>query len=159
MTLLQAIDKLETLYIAYRREQKLIPVQYDELRDRANDLAEKSGLGRAVPNLAELIHAPLRWRRTMAELRTEAEPPPDGHQRSSSEAPLDARALAVFIKHPDWTKVQIAEHLRCNEKSLTPKRCPKLASAMAASKAKIDPTRRRIRGSKDHGNLEAYDDG
>jgi len=52
---------------------------------------------------------------------------------------LDAQALGVFIERPDWTKKQIADRLGCHEKSLTPKRCPKLALAMAAYKAKIDP--------------------
>ncbi len=67
---------------------------------------------------------------------------------------LDAKALSVFIEHPDWTKKKIAEHLGCNAKSLTPKRCPKLKDAIAAYKAK--PTTRR--GSKDSdGNVEAWD--
>jgi hypothetical protein len=72
---------------------------------------------------------------------------------------LDAKALAVFIEHPDWTKKTIASHLACNEKSLTPKRCPKLAAAIAAHKSPIDPGRRRLRGSKDaDGNLEAWEE-
>ena len=69
---------------------------------------------------------------------------------------LDARALAVFIDHTDWSKTRIAKHLDCNEKSLAPKRCPKLAAAIAAHKA---PGRKMPRGTKDRfGNIEAWRD-
>lgn len=71
---------------------------------------------------------------------------------------LDAQAVGVFLEHPDWTKKRIAKQLGCHAKSLTPKRCPRLATAMAASKAKIDPGTTR-RGSKDAaGNLEAWEE-
>lgn len=38
---------------------------------------------------------------------------PDGHRGCS----LDARALAVFIEHPEWSKKKIAEQLGCNAKN------------------------------------------
>jgi hypothetical protein len=70
---------------------------------------------------------------------------------------LDARALGVFIDHPDWTKKRIAKHLDCHEKSLCPKSCPKLAAAIKAHRTP-DPSR-KVRGSKDpEGNLEAWED-
>jgi hypothetical protein len=76
-----------------------------------------------------------------------------------SEASLDSQALAVFIEHPDWTKKKIARHLGRHEKSLCPERCPKLAAAIAAHKSPIDPTRRRLHGSKDsEGKLEAWEE-
>lgn len=72
---------------------------------------------------------------------------------------LDARALALFIEHTEWTKKQIAQHLRCNEKSLAPRRCPKLDAALKAHRASVDPGSRRLRGSKDaEGNLEAWEE-
>jgi hypothetical protein len=79
---------------------------------------------------------------------------------ANSEVSLDSRALAVFIEHRDWTKKRIAEHLGCHEKSLAPNRCPKLARAVAASNAPIDPGRPPLRGSKDSdGTLEAWEKG
>lgn len=67
---------------------------------------------------------------------------------------VDARALAVFIEHPDWTKKMIADHLKVHEKSLAPSRCPKLDAAIKAYKAK--PT--SVRGSKDaNGDVEAWE--
>lgn len=109
-----------------------------------------------------------RWYQDMAALRmlaeTIARQHADGSEQSSktaakSDVSLDARALGVFIEHPEWTKKRIADHLDCNEKSLAPTRCPKLAAAIAAHKSPIDPGRRHYRGSKDaEGNLEAYED-
>lgn len=98
------------------------------------------------------------WLEAMAVLRAlaesqEAEPP----KVTPSNLSLDARALAVFIEHSDWTKKEMAGLLECNEKSLTPKRCPKLAAAIAAKNAADRPPRR---GSKDStGTLEAWEDG
>jgi hypothetical protein len=78
---------------------------------------------------------------------------------AKSDVSLDARAVGVFLDHPDWTKKRIAKLLGCNEKSLCPERCPKLTAAIAAHKSPIDPGRRRLRGSKDSdGNLEAWED-
>jgi hypothetical protein len=66
---------------------------------------------------------------------------------------LDAKALAVYVEHPDWTKKRIAKHLGHNEKSLAPKRCPKLTAAIAAHKAPNLP-----HGVKDAaGNIEAWE--
>jgi hypothetical protein len=85
-------------------------------------------------------------------------PPIEG--KTTAKVSLDARAVGVFVAHPDWTKKQIADHLHCNEKSLAPRRCPKLDAAMHAHKAKIDPDRRRLHGTKDgEGNLEAWEEG
>ena len=76
----------------------------------------------------------------------------------ASKVSLDAMSLGVFIEHPDWTKKKIADHLGCNEKSLAPKRCPKLAAAILASRAP-DPSQKVRRGSIDNaGNLEAWSD-
>lgn len=81
--------------------------------------------------------------------------PPVESTPSNVSVSLDAKALAVFIEHPDWKKTQIAAHLKTNPKSLAPKRCPKLTAAIAAHKAPLAP-----RGSKDrNGNLEAWDEG
>lgn len=81
------------------------------------------------------------------------EPPPD--QSLAPPTSLDARALAAFIEHPDWTNVQIAKAAQCNAKSLTRDRCPKFFAAKAAYTAKAAP-----RGSKDRdSNLEAWDEG
>ncbi len=99
-----------------------------------------------------------RIRRERAKLlRGATEPHGNGAQppETKSKMSLDAQALAVFIEHSDWSKVQIAKHLRCNPKSLAPGRCPKLASAIAAYKAKP----KMPRGTKDaDGNFEAWDD-
>lgn len=77
----------------------------------------------------------------------------------ASKVSLDARALGVFIEHPDWTKKRIAAHLGCHEKSLAPARCPKLNAAIAAQSAKVDPNRKFRRGHKDaEGNIEAWED-
>jgi hypothetical protein len=70
---------------------------------------------------------------------------------------LEARALAIFIQHSEWTIERIAEELGTNKKCLTRKRCPKLAAAIAAYRAGNAEERRRVRGSKDkEGHLEAY---
>jgi hypothetical protein len=80
-------------------------------------------------------------------------------KKDTAHPSLDARALAVFLEHTDWTKKRIAEYLGCNAKSLCPDRCPRLTNAMAAYKSPIDPDRRHIRGWKDKdGTLEAYED-
>lgn len=101
-----------------------------------------------------LVCAPPRWFADMSALCALAESlaaSGNGKQKLS----LDARAVGVYVQHPDWTKVQIAESLECNSKDLTPKRCPKLAAAIAAYKARDKP----LRGSKDSdGNLEAWED-
>ena len=66
---------------------------------------------------------------------------------------LDERALALFVTHRDWTKKEIAESLPCNAKSLTPKRCPLLNTAIQAYKASNLPSGSK---SKD-GDMEAWD--
>jgi hypothetical protein len=85
-----------------------------------------------------------------------AKQPPINSGRGTS---LDTDALAVYLDHPDWTKKRIAEYLRshgrpkCNEKSLSPKRCKKLAAAIAAHRVPDLP-----RGSKDSdGNIDAWE--
>lgn len=84
----------------------------------------------------------------------------DKRAKKQSAISLDAQAVGVFLEHLDWTMERIAEHLRCHVKSLTPKRCPNLAAAVAAHKARIDPDRPRPHGSKDaEGNLEAWEEG
>jgi hypothetical protein len=89
---------------------------------------------------------------TIGQLLTEAVPEAEVGN-DNGDISVDAKALAVFFEHPDWTKVQIADHLRCNEKSLAPKRCPKLAAAIAAYKAPCLP-----RGTKGaDGSIEAWD--
>jgi hypothetical protein len=85
-----------------------------------------------------------------------ATPEPSDKSRTKS---LDVRALALFFAQQDWTKRRIAQELGCNVKSLTPQRCPKLASAIAAWRSRRDPDRPTIRGSKDkHGRVEAWED-
>jgi hypothetical protein len=80
-------------------------------------------------------------------------------KKKCNDVPLDIRALAVFVNHQNWSKKQIAEYVGCNDRSLAPKRCPKLAQAIAASRAKIDNNGRMIRGSKDdRRNLEAWEE-
>ncbi|MBN2216547.1 MAG: hypothetical protein JW719_04140 [Pirellulales bacterium] len=75
------------------------------------------------------------------------------------ELPIDASAVALFLEHPNWNKKMIAGHLGCHEKSLAPRRCPKLNAAIRASRAKIDPSKKKRRGSKDAvGNLEAWEE-
>lgn len=107
---------------------------------------------------------PERWFVDMVDLRRMAlqapAPAVEAMPQSKGEQPsLDARALAVFIQHRDWTKKRIAKHLHCNEKSLAPARCPKLAAAIAANKATRDPGRNLRRGSKGaDGSLEAWDE-
>lgn len=66
---------------------------------------------------------------------------------------LDEQALALFVVHHDWSKKQIADALRCNEKSLAPKRCPRLNSAIQAYRGNDLPSGSK---SKD-GSLEAWD--
>lgn len=74
--------------------------------------------------------------------------------KSTKQPSLDSLAVGVFLDHPDWTKKQIAEYLGCHKGSLTPKRCPKLASAIRASRTSDLP-----RGSKDRdGNMEAWEE-
>jgi hypothetical protein len=78
---------------------------------------------------------------------------------SGPKLSLDARAVAVFLEHPNWTKKQIAEALGLKAtQSLSPERCRKLDAAMHAASAKLDPSKPFRRGSKDsEGNLEAWD--
>jgi hypothetical protein len=98
-----------------------------------------------------------RARATTAEPDTKSSKPLEPNVKSN--VTLDARALAVFLEHTDWSKKRIAQHLGCNEKSLCPARCPRLAAAIAAHTSTIDPGRRRLRGSKDaNGNLEAWEE-
>jgi hypothetical protein len=46
------------------------------------------------------------------------QPLPPSKPNVKSNVSLDARALAVFIEHSDWTKKRIAKHLGTNEKCL-----------------------------------------
>jgi hypothetical protein len=107
----------------------------------------------------------LVWARALLKQSTDEGKPAPSSSASAAELvaqlglSLDAQAVAVYLDHPDWTKKQIAEFLGCNEKSLAPKRCRKLAAAIAANIAAIDPGRRRLHGSKDpDGNLEAWEE-
>ena len=78
----------------------------------------------------------------------------DGEIDKSRE-PLEARAIALVLSRPGITKKEIARVLTCHEKSLTPKRCPKLAAALQAYRASAPLPR----GSKDRaGNLEAWNE-
>jgi hypothetical protein len=54
---------------------------------------------------------------------------------TSSVERLEAKALAVFLSHPDWSKAQIAVYLQCNERSLRAGRCPILDRIMEFSHA------------------------
>lgn len=85
------------------------------------------------------------------------EPPADkpASTPDTSQASLDARALAIFIEDTSRKKKNIAKILGLkNTQSLAPARCPKLAAAMRAYHA---PDPDQIRGSKNaDGNLEAW---
>lgn len=100
-----------------------------------------------------------QWRDWAPQAAAEATKQPEdksGGQTTSPDISLDARAVGVYVEHPDWTKKRIAESLECNEKSLCPDRCPKLAAAIRAHRA---PDRKARRGSKDRdGNVEAWDE-
>lgn len=93
--------------------------------------------------------------------------PATGEQRVKPAVPLgetlDEQAVAIFVSRKGRvTKKEIARILvetgvrtTCHEKSLTPKRCPKLHQATQAYRAANNPPR----GSKDaEGNLEAWED-
>jgi hypothetical protein len=120
------------------------------------------GLPLVSPIQGMYLNDQIDWEaRALAEQSCRREEEKNRTARSSKagKGSLDARALAVFIEHPDWTKARIAEHLECNEKSLCPGRCPRLTAAIAAHKSPFDPGRRRLRGSKDADrNLDAWVD-
>jgi hypothetical protein len=100
------------------------------------------------------------WRKDMLMLRMLADQK-SGQQAKpmpESNMSVEARALAVFFQHPDWTKKEIADEVGCHEKSLAPSRCKKLDAAIKARKSGIDPDHPHHRGTKDsEGNLEAYE--
>jgi hypothetical protein len=70
---------------------------------------------------------------------------------------LDERALALFLADPTRTKATISVLLGLkNPQSLSPRRCPKLATAVKAYRA--ENARAIPRGSKGNdGGIEAYD--
>jgi hypothetical protein len=73
---------------------------------------------------------------------------------TDSTLSLDVRATSLFVASPTLTKREMAEKLQCHDRSLAPKRCPKLDKAMGIYKAKPDV----LCGSKDaDGNLEAWE--
>ncbi|MDA0832345.1 MAG: hypothetical protein O3A29_03605 [Planctomycetota bacterium] len=82
---------------------------------------------------------------------------PDTKKKNRTRETLDMRALAVAVEHPSWSKRQIAEHLRCNEKSLAPKRCPKLANQLRREKSP-DFGRVPLGTKKADGSIEAVDE-
>jgi len=74
-------------------------------------------------------------------------------ERVGGEGTLDERALAVYVVNPKLSKKQIADQLKCNAKSLTPKRCPRLDSAIRAYR-----TTDFASGSKSSdGSIEAWE--
>ncbi len=94
-----------------------------------------------------------------AGLASEPESKGSKKPNGSPNVSLDVKAVGVFLEHPDWTKKRIAEELGYHEKSLCPRRCPKLDAAIRAQRARIDPSVKVRRGSKDRdGNLEAWDE-
>lgn len=84
-------------------------------------------------------------------------PAPTAPESTAVRMSLESRALAVFFENPSLTKKQIAERIGSHEKSLAPRRCPKLAAAMAAHKAP-EIGRSVRRGSKVDGRIEAEDE-
>jgi hypothetical protein len=69
------------------------------------------------------------------------------------ELPLESRALAVLMNHPDWTDVRIAKELRCHRGSLY-----RLGGYKAARELlRQNSTDTMARGSKLNGELEAWD--
>ncbi len=135
----------------------------DALRFYARQMADKDwltnigtmhGQGFLMDSVSYDLLAAIRAKASQGDTPpTKAPLPVTGQQEPKPS--LDARALAVFIDHPDWTKKKMAEHLGCNEKSLAPRRCVKLDAAIRAYKAK--PKMRR--GSRDSdGNLEAWEE-
>lgn len=113
---------------------------------------------KAVSRLEALAIPDADEERQTAERLTEQSTSDGDSQRigeSSGNLELDEKAVAVFLKHKDWKKKEIAAFLNCHPKSLAPKRCPHLHGAMQAYRKPDLP-----RGSKDsQGNLEAWDDG
>jgi hypothetical protein len=94
---------------------------------------------------------------------TPSETPPaeatPSEQAVSRAETIEAKAVATWFQHKDWTKKQIAEAIGCHEKQLSPKRCPTLAAAIQAYKDSNEANRRQVRGSKDkEGTVEAYED-
>jgi hypothetical protein len=88
---------------------------------------------------------------------------PPASQLALLGASLDEQALAVFLsRNGAVTKKEIARILveskvreKCHEKSLAPKRCPRLNTAIRAYRN----AHKLPRGSKDReGNVEAYED-
>lgn len=76
-----------------------------------------------------------------------------GNEREAEKETVEQRALAVLMKHPDWTKKRIAEAVPCHPKSLAPKRAPLLHKAIQIVKSRNLPD-----GSKSaDGKIEAWE--
>jgi hypothetical protein len=134
----------------YRRRHRP-PVPPAPAPQPGPDLGEAVPWHRVVVRPRDALWEWWRGKPRRAKGKAPENPGPPGPAAAS----LDARALAVFIEHPDWTKKRIAAHLGCNEKSLSPRRCPKLAAAVRACRSSADPPC----GSKSpEGDLEAWED-
>jgi hypothetical protein len=95
---------------------------------------------------------------TNSEKRPQISPDRTGETIRNPTVSLDARALAVFFENVELTKIEIAKKLGCHEKSLAPKRCPRLSAAIASYKTPVDGTRRAVRGVKTKGRLDAWEE-
>ena len=138
----------------------LVPVtgRRNGKKDAAKILAARwKAISISLDEVADLQERIRRERAKLSEARSEPHTPTKPKQPKST-VNRESQALAVFIEHPTWTKKQIAAHIGCNEKQLAPKRMPKLAAAIAAHRAPVDPSRKTRRGTKDsEGNLEAWE--
>lgn len=118
----EAVTALWAVLIALYSQNKIVPA----------DLCDSLGV-----NISQLRVGLVRER---AKLLSQAQQPngkPDKDRPASGDSPsLDARALAVFIENPAWSKKRIAEHLNCHEKSLAPSRCPKLRSTARSQRTR-----------------------
>ena len=143
-------NQLDALVDAALEFSEPLPIAESEIRGASAENLQRS---HGLPNFARLVKRLRGWALKLSQSKLVPARQPSNEKPQMS---LDARAVAVFFEHCDWTKKQIAEHLGCHEKSLAPKRCPNLHKAMAIWKA---ADRRSIRGSKNaEGDLEAWVD-
>jgi hypothetical protein len=83
--------------------------------------------------------------------------PPSARRKQAARerGDLEDRAVALLLKHPDWTNKRIAGELNCHPKSLSRFKRFKAARRAAASGRDDRP-----RGWRDRetGHIEAWDD-
>jgi hypothetical protein len=145
---------------AHKASKRLVLHLWRLLRRRELQEYDAQELRQLVARTPEINRASTRERildeyRAALKRFDASRPAPSKTATSSIEGlTLDELALAVYFKHPNWKKKQIAKVLGRPPQSLAPRRCPQLTNAMKAWRNTSDSLGC---GSKDkHGGLEAW---